>query len=123
MNYKGGRRKHIKGYILILKKDHPFSTKDGYVFEHRLIMEQKLGRYLTKLEQIHHINGIVNDNRIENLILFANNSDHLKYEYKHNNSGGIERMKKTQFKKGHKPLFINYNKPRDPITGRFINII
>jgi hypothetical protein len=65
MGFKGGRF-NSRGYILIMSKNHPFNVR-GYVFEHRLVMEKYLGRYLNKDEQIHHKNGIRNDNRIENL--------------------------------------------------------
>ena len=40
-------------------------------------MEQFLGRYLDKNEVVHHINGNVKDNRIENLELFNNNGEHI----------------------------------------------
>lgn len=57
------------GYILIYNPQHPFCDSKGYVREHRLVMEKSIGRYLEKDEEIHHINGIKNDNRIENLKL------------------------------------------------------
>lgn len=78
-NWRGGRTKHEKGYILIRKPEHPLTTKLGYVLEHRLIMEQYLGRYLNLEEIVHHINGDVSDNRIENLILFKNQAEHTKF--------------------------------------------
>ncbi len=78
-NWKGGIRYTIKGYILIYMPEHPFSSKKGYVLEHRLIVEKEINRYLTKDEVVHHINGIKNDNRLENLMLFSNSVEHLKY--------------------------------------------
>lgn len=80
--WKGGKYKMSLGYICIWKPNHPFSNRDGYIFEHRLIMEQKLKRYLTEKEVVHHINHIKDDNRVENLKLFSSNGDHMKEEYK-----------------------------------------
>jgi hypothetical protein len=76
-NWKGGRILHGSGYILIYKPDHPFCTKLGYVMEHRLVLEEKLGRYLNKNEYPHHKNGIKTDNRPENIELVTHNI-HMK---------------------------------------------
>ena len=68
--WKGGRVKHCNGYILLKARGHPRATKRGhYVFEHILVMEKHLGRYLTDGEVVHHINGDKTDNRISNLEL------------------------------------------------------
>jgi len=66
-HWKGGRIKVGLGYMAIYKPDHPYCNQDGYVMEHRLVMEEKIGRYLNKEELIHHINGNKIDNRPENL--------------------------------------------------------
>lgn len=70
-NWKGGKMVHGSGYIRIHSPDHPNADKKGYVFEHRLVMEKKLDRYLTRDENVHHINGIRDDNRSENLELWV----------------------------------------------------
>lgn len=77
-NWKGGKHINKSGYILVVCRNHPFAyKKDKTVLEHRLVMEKNLGRYLTKNEIIHHINGIKNDNRIENLkLVFRKNHYH-----------------------------------------------
>ena len=73
--WRGGRIIRL-GYVMILKPDHPNCNSLGYVLEHRLVMEKRLGRFLKKEEIVHHINNIRNDNRDENLILFAGNKEH-----------------------------------------------
>lgn len=72
--WKGGKTTH-EGYIIILTQ----SRTNHYKQEHRIIMEQNLGRKLKSQEVVHHINGIRNDNRIDNLMLFANNEEHIKF--------------------------------------------
>lgn len=81
-SWKGGRRITGKVYTSIWKPDHPFADKEGYVKEHRLVMEKHLGRYLRKDEIVHHINKDTNDNRIENLQLMTHSqhSSHHRIE-------------------------------------------
>jgi len=74
----GDKRKDDSGYVLVKRPDHPFCNSHGYIQEHRLVMEQHIGRYLNRKEVIHHKNGIVDDNRIENLQLCASSAEHLK---------------------------------------------
>lgn len=75
-NWKGGRVR-ARNYILIHNPNHPRATKDGYVYEHRLVMEKVLGRYLESWEIVHHKNGIKDDNCPENLELFPHQGQHL----------------------------------------------
>ena len=78
--WRGGRSVDRNGYILVKSPGHPFATKKGYVREHRLVMEKKLGRYLHPKEVVHHRNRKRDDNRLSNLRLFRTNADHLRHE-------------------------------------------
>lgn len=75
--WKGGRQKHSNGYILIwVDFTSPFAkmrNHHNYIFEHRLVMAEYLGRCLEFWELVHHINGIKIDNRVENLELMNKN--------------------------------------------------
>ncbi len=73
-NWKGGRTIDSNGYVLVYTANGPYSGR--YALEHRLVMEQHLGRELSSEETIHHLNGDKTDNRLENLQLF--NSRHTK---------------------------------------------
>lgn len=77
-NWKGGRCFDKFGYVMVHKPDHPHASKGGYVREHRLVMEQHIKRFLLPSEVVHHINGDVSDNRIENLHLYETNADHKR---------------------------------------------
>jgi len=80
-NWKGGRLIDQDDYVLVYAANHPSRRRlVPYMLEHRLVMEQHLGRCLHPSEVVHHRNKNKQDNRIENLELFSSNADHLASE-------------------------------------------
>lgn len=70
INY-GKKYKNSGGYITVYDPNNISAGKNGCVFEHRIVMEKKLGRQLNPFESIHHKNGIRDDNSPENLELWT----------------------------------------------------
>lgn len=68
------------GYTLVYAPSYPAAKTNGYVYEHRLVMANHIGRVLRKNEVVHHINGIKTDNGIKNLIL-TTNGEHVQSHY------------------------------------------
>ena len=77
--WKGGIKNKASGYIYLKADNHPYANCDGYVAEHRLVMEKHLGRYLKPKEVVHHIDSNKKNNKINNLMLFINDNEHQKH--------------------------------------------
>lgn len=69
-SWKGGIVK-AGGYVLVRMPDHPHAMMHGYVKRSHLVAEQKYGRWPAEGENVHHLNGIKDDDRPENLELMA----------------------------------------------------
>ncbi len=94
--WQGGKIFSRLGYVKVFCPEHPtcvavnqrrekqsngrYFRKQKYVWQHRLVMEKHLGRFLGPHEVVHHINGVRDDNRVENLQVFQTNADHLAME-------------------------------------------
>ena len=61
--------------------EHP-NSKNGWILEHRVVVEKFIGRYLTESEVVHHIDEDKSNNEIENLMLFKSQREHSSFHIK-----------------------------------------
>lgn len=83
-NWNGGEQVDTNGYKKIL------TGNKEYTFEHRLVMEEYLGRKLKPEEVVHHIDGDRLNNNIDNLQLFDSVAEHTAHHHKLRKEGGAE---------------------------------
>lgn len=72
----GSRNYDVHGYVRV----KVIEGKGRWELEHKLVMEESIGRKLQPGEEVHHINGIKDDNRLENLYLCTNSVHHRHIE-------------------------------------------
>ncbi len=105
----GAKKTDAQGYVHVICPDHPTVKKrlennpkcrNYNVREHRLVMEKRLGRFLEPNETVHHKNGVRDDNRDENLELWAKKhpSGHRKSDIEKENILLKQRIKELEFK-------------------------
>ena len=121
-NWKGGRVVASNGYVLLRMPGHHLADVRGYVYEHRLVAEQILGRRLKPGEISHHKNGFKADNRPENIEVVESQHHH---RVAHRTVGFTRRLPGEQNRIiecacgcGHDlPKFDSSGRPRKFISG------
>jgi len=77
--WKGG--KTTNGiYVLVYTPHHPYGRKNGYVYEHRLVVEKIIKRFLKSYEEVHHIDLNKRNNVPKNLMAFRSKRAHRLFE-------------------------------------------
>ena len=113
-SWKGGRHLTDSGYVQVyVDRESPYycmSDSKGYVLEHRLVMAMRIGRPLLKQEIVHHINGVRDDNRPDNLEVLPNPQEH----------GGYKGCSNCSLRKEIRLLSWQVRELREQLQGRLI---
>jgi len=72
------------------------TKSNGWVAEHRLVAEKKLGRLLQDKEVVHHLDLEGKNNKPENLMVFPSNKEHLQYHWEQTQKVYAERLRRLQ---------------------------
>ena len=93
------------GYLYVRRPGHPGANTYGLIPQHRLIMEEHLGRFLLPNEIVHHKNGVRDDNRLENLEVLTKNLHAVGYQLNCPKCGHhFEILPGSKLRKGQLPL-------------------
>ena len=107
--WNGGKSMRSTGYLYISDPHNPMATKQGYVFEHRIIAGKALGKPIPEKAQVHH-HGPISDNC---LVICQDNAYHhfLHQRTRAYNACGNPTWRKCQFcKKWDDPANLHVNK-------------
>lgn len=74
-NWAGGRH-YVNGYVRVLAKGHPHANYAGYALEHLVVAAAALGKPVPPEAVVHHVNGVKDDNRPENLVICEDRAYH-----------------------------------------------
>lgn len=102
-NGKPARVNHL-GYVLVWEPEHPNKSMGGWQLEHRLVVEQAIGRYLTTAEQVDHINQDKTDNRVENLQVLDASSHSIKTNAENLGALKVIRAQLAEYERRYGPL-------------------
>lgn len=91
--WRGGRKQNAGGYWMVYSPEHPRGRKDGWILEHRLEMEKKIGRLLAPKEEVHHLDGNPQNNHPDNLILFRTSSEHQRLAHAEKSREWVQKRK------------------------------
>ncbi len=94
--WRGGRTRHSAGYVLIRNPEHPRADARGYVYQHVLVAESRLGRSLRSGEEVHHVNGCKDDNRPSNLRVMTRTEHRRLHAQMQNGRIGINHILKQE---------------------------
>jgi hypothetical protein len=117
-SWVGGRAIDLDGYVLVrAPANHPHARKTGSIYEHRLVMEDNLSRYLTPLEVVDHIDSLTIHNDPLNLRLFASNADHLHSTIRGKcpkwSLAGVEKLTSTRHLRSTLPVVDTYRQRKE----------
>lgn len=90
--WAGGGHPQRRRYTEVPAHEHPLAKSNGWMKEHRLVMEKKIGRPLKPGEVVHHIDGDVTNNHPDNLLLFPDNESHLRFHQEQRQASYQERL-------------------------------
>ena len=81
-NWRGGRTVTSSGYVLIRRPGHHLADVRGYVYEHRLVAEEMIGRHLLPGEEVHHRDENKQNNHPDNLYVAPSRLHHQLHHRK-----------------------------------------
>lgn len=98
----------------LIKSNHPKAINRMY-YEHIIVIENYLNRYLYDWETVHHINQIKNDNRLENLFVCSRKEHDKAHGMK---TVSMYKLSHDWIKKNCKFCNIEFYGPKELIKNR-----